>query len=113
MLTIYHNGECSKSMGALELLQEHGVLFDVRFYLSDPLTAEELKTLLAKLKMPAKDLVRKSEPDYIANYEGKDLNEDEWIAAMVKYPVLIERPIVVNEDKALIARPPEKVLEVL
>jgi arsenate reductase (glutaredoxin) len=113
MLTIYHNGDCSKSNGALELLQQKSILFDVRFYLTDPLNADELKALLQKMKMPAKDLVRKSEPVYAANYDGKVLSEEEWIQAMATHPVLIERPIIVSGDKAIIARPPEKVLELL
>lgn len=113
MLTIYHNGDCSKSNGALELLQQKSILFDVRFYLTDPLSADELKALLQKLKMPAKDLVRKSEPVYTANYDGKELSEEEWIQAMATHPVLIERPIIVSGERAIIARPPEKVLELL
>ncbi len=113
MVTIYHNGECSKSKGALELLQEKGIEHEVRYYLIDPLTEEELKDLLKKLRMPAADLVRKSEPVYMEQYEGKDLGEEQWINIMVMHPVLMERPVVVNGDRAVIARPAEKVFEVL
>jgi arsenate reductase len=113
MITIYHNGECSKSKGALEILQEQGVEFEVRYYLIESPTIEELKDVLQKLRLNVNDIVRKNEPVYLERYEGKEMNEDEWLSVLTGNPELIERPIVVNGNKAIVARPPEKVLEIL
>lgn len=113
MVTIYHNGECSKSKGALEILQEQGVEFEVRYYLIEPPTIEELKEVLGKLQLNASDIVRTNEPAYLEKYDGKEINEDEWLILLTGNPELIERPIVVNGNKAIVARPPEKVLEIL
>lgn len=109
-IVVYHNGECSKCRGALELLQEMNVPHDVRFYLAEPLSEEELKALLIKLNIPAAALVRKSEPGFAA-YEGKELNEEEWIRALLEHPILMQRPIVEKGSKAIIARPPDTVLD--
>ena len=113
MLKIYHNGECSKCKGALELIQAKGIDYEMRYYLYEPPSVEELTDLLAKLKLPASALIRQSEPLFIENYEGKDFAEDEWIKILIENPILMQRPVVVNGDKAIIARPPEKVFEVL
>jgi arsenate reductase (glutaredoxin) len=112
-IIIYHNGECSKCKGALEILQEAHIPHEVRWYLAEPLTEAELKTLLEKLHMPPSQLVRKSEPLYKENYEGKDISENEWLTILAENPILIERPIVEQGDKAIIARPPEKVFELI
>lgn len=109
-ILVYHNGECSKCRGALELLQEMNVPHDVRFYLAEPLSEEELKALLVKLDIPAAQLIRKSEPEFAA-YDGKELGEEEWIQAILQHPVLMQRPIVEKNGKAIIARPPEKVID--
>lgn len=94
----------------MEILQEMNVPHDVRFYLAEPLSEEELKTLLTKLNIPASELIRKSEPEFAA-YEGKELSEEEWMQAILKHPVLMQRPVVAKGSKAIIARPPEKVLD--
>jgi arsenate reductase len=112
-LIIYHNGECSKSKGALELLQEMGVPHTVRYYLHEPLRNDELRLLLQKLGIKAYELVRKHEAIYKEKYEGKTLTEDEWLEALAEYPILIERPIVEKGEKAVIARPAEKALEII
>lgn len=109
-ILVYHNGECSKCRGALELLQEMNVPHDVRFYLAEPLSEEELRSLLVKLGIPASELIRKSEPEFAA-YEGKELSEEEWIQAILRHPVLMQRPVVEKNDMAIIARPPEKVID--
>jgi arsenate reductase len=106
-LIIYHNGECSKSKGALELLQDAGASFDVRWYLADPLTKEELKTLLHKLGMQPSEIIRKGEQLYKELFEGRHLTEEQWLDALAEYPVLLERPIVEKGNKAIVARPPE------
>lgn len=77
------------------------------------LSKEEMKAILKKLDIPAVQWVRKNEEDYKTHYKGKTLNDDEWIDAMLKFPKLIERPVVIVGDKAVIARPDERILEIL
>lgn len=112
-ITIYHNNRCSKSRCALSILEEQGVAPEVRKYLDNPPTLEELKVLLKKLDMKAVDLIRKGEAIFKENYKGKDLSEQEWMEVMVKHPRLIERPIVIKGDKAVVGRPPELVEDFL
>jgi len=112
-MKIYHNNMCSKSRCSYELLKETGVAFETIEYLKKPLTKEELKALLIKLNIPAELLIRKGETDYLQNFKGKKLSELGWIDAMVKFPKLIERPIIVKGDKAVIGRPIEKVIQLL
>ena len=113
LVTIYHNGECSKCRGALEILQEQNIPHQVRWYLADPLTREEIAILLNKLHIPPSALVRKTEAHYVEQYEGKDMSEEEWLDILVQNPSLIQRPIVEKDEKAIIARPPELVLAFL
>jgi arsenate reductase (glutaredoxin) len=110
-IRIYHNPRCSKSRSACTLLAERGITAEVVEYLQTPPSAEELRELLRKLGMPAADLVRRGEEVFKLYYAGQDLSEEEWIAAMVAHPVLIERPIVFAGEHAIIARPPEKLAE--
>ena len=112
-ITIYHNGECSKCRGALEIMQERNVPHNVRWYLTDPLSADELKVLLAKLKMQPSQLVRKSEPVYMERYSGKNITEDEWLHILACHPELIERPIVEQNGLAIVARPPQRIFELI
>lgn len=113
-LTLYHNPRCSKSRGALELLEARGLQPTVVRYLETPPTAAELTALLAKLKLPARDLLRTGEDEYKAlNLADASLSEAKLIAAMAAHPKLIERPILIAGDKAVIGRPPERVLELL
>lgn len=112
-ITIYHNNRCGKSRGALALLHEKGIEPAVRYYLDEAPTPEELKALLSKLKMKAEDLVRKNEVLYKENYKGKNISETDWLKILSENPILIERPIVIKGDKAVVARPPEKLLELL
>lgn len=112
-ITIYHNGECSKCRGALEILQEKNIPHEVRWYFAEPLSKEELTALLKKLGIPPSALVRKSEPLYTNQYEGKNITEDEWLTILSENPILIQRPIIEKGDKAIIARPPERVYEII
>ena len=112
-MKIYHNPRCSKSRQALQLLRDNQVEPEIIEYLKDIPTAEELKEVLGMLGMKAEDLLRKGEADYKENFKGKSLSEDEWIAAMVEYPKLIERPIVIKNKKAVVGRPPENVLSLI
>lgn len=113
MLKIYHNTRCSKSRQTLELIQQAGQDVEVVDYLKTPPTAEEISSLLQKLNMKPEQLIRQGEAIYKKNYKGKQLTDQELIEAMVAHPVLIERPIVVKGDKAVLGRPPENVQELL
>ncbi|TRO37570.1 arsenate reductase (glutaredoxin) [Ectopseudomonas mendocina] len=113
-LTLYHNPRCSKSRGALELLEARGVQPNVVRYLETPPSASELESLLGKLGIPARDLLRSGEDEYkTLGLSDTSLSEAQLIDAMVKHPKLIERPILIAGDKAVVGRPPEKVLELL
>ncbi|PZQ43762.1 MAG: arsenate reductase (glutaredoxin) [Ectopseudomonas oleovorans] len=113
-LTLYHNPRCSKSRGALELLQARGLQPHVVRYLETPPSASELKSLLGKLGISARDLLRSGEDEYkTLDLSDASLSEAQLIEAMAKTPKLIERTILIAGDKAVIGRPPEKVLELL
>jgi arsenate reductase len=112
-MTIYFNPRCSKSRATLALLREHGVEPKVIDYLETPPNAAELRELVAKLGIEPGQLVRKGEEVFKAKYAGKQLTDDEWIAAMVADPILIERPIVVAGDRAELGRPPERIERLL
>jgi arsenate reductase len=112
-ITIYHNGQCTKSGGALELLIANNISHDVRFYMSEPLSEEELRSLLRKLNIPAEELVRKYEQLYIDKYQDQQFDEAGWIELLLTHPDLMQRPIIENGDTAFIARPPERVLDLL
>jgi len=111
--TIYHNPKCTKSRATLALLQEHGVEPKVIEYLKTPPTAAELKAIIGKLGITPEELVRKGEDVYKANYAGKTLTDAQWIEALVSHPILIERPIVVSGNRAVIGRPPENANKLL
>jgi arsenate reductase len=113
MLTIYHNNRCGKSRQACSIVEEKGVKFEIVEYLKTPLNQSEIKALLKKLGMKAEDIVRKGEKIFKEQFKGKDLTEAEWIKALAENPILIERPIIVKGDKAVVGRPPENVLELL
>ncbi|MEQ7801209.1 arsenate reductase (glutaredoxin) [Pedobacter sp. ASV1-7] len=113
MIKIYHNNRCSKSRCALTALEESGQEFEVINYLQSTPTADELREIIEKLGIKPYDLIRKGESVYISEFKGKDLSDEEWIAAMVENPILIERPILVSGDKAVIARPTERINEIL
>ncbi|CAM3959289.1 hypothetical protein CCOS865_02657 [Pseudomonas reidholzensis] len=113
-LTLYHNPRCSKSRGALELLEARGLTPTIVRYLETPPDAATLAALLGKLGIAPRQLLRSGEDDYKALDLGNPaLTDAQLIAAMAEHPKLIERPILVAGDKAVIGRPPEKVLEIL
>jgi arsenate reductase (glutaredoxin) len=111
-VTMYHNPRCNTSRKTLALLREKGVEPVIIEYLKTPPSAAELKKILGQLKMPAAKLVRKKEAA-AAGIDPKALSEDALIAAMVKNPIVIERPIVISGAKAALGRPPEAVLSVV
>jgi len=111
-ITIYHNPRCSKSRQTLELLENQGADIEIVRYIDDQLTNAELSELLQILGMSARELMRKGEAVYKElNLDNPDLSEAQLVQALADYPRLIERPIVVRDGKAVIGRPPEKVLE--
>ncbi|GMR17953.1 MAG: arsenate reductase (glutaredoxin) [Gammaproteobacteria bacterium] len=113
-ILIYHNPRCSKSRQTLELLESKGYAPTVIEYLKTPPTHEELGQILDLLSISPRELVRKKEPEYKNNnLDDPDLSDDQLIEAMTKHPILIERPIVINNDRAAIGRPPENVLKLL
>lgn len=112
-VSVYHNPRCTKSRNSLSYLDERGVSYDVKLYFEDPLTHEELKMLISKLGISATDLLRKNEAIYKEEFKGKELTEDQWIEAMISHPKLMERPIIVKGNKAVIARPTEKIDELI
>ena len=111
-VTIYHNPRCNTSRETLALLREKGVEPQIVEYLKTPYTAAQLKKLLGQLKLPANRLLRKKEAA-AAGIDPSQLSEDQLIAAMVKNPIIVERPIVVSGRKAALGRPPEVALSVL
>lgn len=113
MITIYHNNRCSKSREGVCFLEDNKIDFQIINYLENVPTKEELKELLKKLNIPAIDLIRKKETIWLEQFKNKKLSENEVIEAMITYPKLIERPIVVNGNKAVIARPADKIKEIL
>ena len=113
-MTLYHNPRCSKSRQALTLLQEHGVEPDIVRYLDAPLDTKALQTLLQQLNMSARELLRTGEKVYKnLNLGEQDLTEQALVSAIAEYPILMERPIFVSGDRAVVGRPPERVLELL
>ena len=113
MTKIYHNNRCSKSRCSLEILEEKKEQFEVIEYLKNPLKADDIKELLLMLGITPIELIRKGESVFKENYKGKDLSDSEWIQAMEAHPILIERQIIVKNGKAIIGRPPERILEIL
>lgn len=112
-MQIYHNPRCSKSRQTLALLEENGIKPDIILYLNDTPSKEELTEVLKKLGKSATEILRKGEKIYKENFKGKEYSEEEWIDIMVENPKLIERPIVIKDDKAVLGRPPENVLDLI
>ena len=110
-IRIFHNAHCSKSRSACGLIAGAGLTAEVVDYLETPPTRGELQELLQLLGMPATQLLRRGEPIFQEYYAGRELSEIEALEAMVAHPILMERPIVVRGNRAVVARPPERVLE--
>jgi arsenate reductase len=109
----WHNPRCRKSREGLALLAEHGVQPKLRLYLEDPPTAAELQRLVRRLGIDPEALVRKGEAVYKERYRGHALTGEDWIRAMAEHPKLIERPVFIDGDRAVIGRPPERLLDLL
>lgn len=112
-LKIYHNPRCSKSRTTLELINNANAEVDIIDYQKASITKKELEDVLMKLNMTPEQIVRKGEALYKANYKDKKFGKEEWMQILIENPILIERPIVVKGNKAVLGRPPENVLELL
>jgi arsenate reductase len=110
---IWHNNRCSKSRDSLSYLQDSNQNTTVFEYLKTPPTLDDIHQLLEKLNIPAEALIRKGEEVFKSNFKDKKFSEDEWRQILVQHPVLIERPIVIKGNKAVIGRPIDKVIELL
>ena len=113
MIKIYHNARCSKSREGLQMLNDSGENFEVREYLKEPVSEEELTDLIGKLGIAPIELVRTQEKLWKENYKSRDLSDKELIRVMAENPKLIERPIVVKGNSAVIGRPASKIQELL
>jgi len=113
MLRIYHNPRCRKNRAGLAYLQEKGLNFKIREYLKEPFTEKELTVVIQKWGKKPFDLVRQQEEIYKKEFKGLELSDREWIKIMIQNPKLIERPMVVSDDKAILGQPPEVIGEIL
>lgn len=112
-VTIYHNPRCSKSRQTLALIEEKGIEPDIIEYLTSPPSEAELDNILTLLGIEPEALMRKGEDEFKQHFKGKALSRTEAISLMVQYPKVIERPVVVNGNRAAVGRPPESVLDIL
>lgn len=113
MVKIYHNPRCTKSRQGVAFLEDAKIDFETIKYLQTPFTEEDLTEVLDQLNYKPEQLIRKNEAIWKSDYKGKDLSDKELISAMVAHPKLIERPIVIIDNKAVVARPTEKIQELL
>lgn len=113
MIKVLHNPQCSKSNCALDYLKTRQLAFEVRDYQNNPLDKEELKVLCEQLGLKPEDIVRKTEPVYKEHFVQKHYSDDEWLDILARNPILIQRPIIIHEGKAVIARPAENIDELL
>jgi len=112
-MIIYHNPRCSKSREAISILEKNKCQFEVREYLKETPSVIELKELLQKLGCKAIDIVRKSETLYKENFADKQLSETQWVKILSANPILIERPIIIDGQKAIVGRPPVILLDLI
>lgn len=113
-ITIYYNPKCRKSREALQIIKERGIDPDIRYYLEDPPSKQELSEILRKMGKRPRDIFRKSEPLYKdLGLKNKDLPDDVLLDHLNKHPILIERPIVVKGQRAVLGRPPEDIKKII
>lgn len=113
MMKLYHNPRCSKSREGLAILKDRNVDFEIVEYLKVPMTKKELSNIIKKLNIAPIDLVRKNESIWKEIFKGQNLDNEQVLNAMVEYPKLIERPILVNENLAVVGRPPEQLISII
>ncbi|BAX79796.1 arsenate reductase family protein [Labilibaculum antarcticum] len=112
MLKIYHNPRCSKSRAGLKYLQDKGLEPEIRLYLKEEFTKEELADVLMRMAKQPWEIIRTQEKIYKTNFKGKNFNTDEWIKILIEFPNLIQRPIVIKDHKGIFAVPAEKMDEI-
>tara|TARA_B100000902_G_scaffold180570_1_gene173544 strand:+ start:673 stop:1011 length:339 start_codon:yes stop_codon:yes gene_type:complete len=112
-MKIYHNPRCSKSREALKIIESKNIKFEVIEYLKKPINKLELHRILKLLNISAFELIRKNESIYKEKYKEADFSNDQWVDVICSNPVLMERPIILKDNQAIIGRPPEKVLNLL
>lgn len=112
-MKIYHNPRCSKSRNGLKYLEDKGCNFEVVKYLDEGIDEKELADIIAKTGRPVFDFVRTQEQVYKDEFKGKDLSDKEWIKVLAENPKLLQRPIVINGDKAVLGNPPEDIDKIL
>ncbi|REC49313.1 MULTISPECIES: ArsC/Spx/MgsR family protein [Chryseobacterium] len=109
LVKVLHNGNCSKSNAVLEYLDENGVPFEIINIVEDPLSEQEIKTVLKKLNQSVFHIIRKTDKLYLENFADKNLSEEEWIKVLAENPSLIQRPIIIKGSVAMLGRPIENV----
>lgn len=112
-IQILHNTRCGKSRNALQLLQNEGYEVEIIEYLKNTPTKKDLQIILDKLGLKPQDVIRKKESIYLEKFKNKTFTDSEWLQILIEYPILIERPIVIDGYKAVIARPPELAVELV
>ena len=112
-MKLYHNPRCSKSREGLAILKDRNLDFEIVEYLKVPLNIKELSDIIKKLNIAPIDLVRKNESIWKEKYKGQNLDNEQVLNAMVEHPKLIERPILVNENLAVVGRPPEQLISII
>jgi len=112
-IVIYHNPRCSKSRATLALLRDRNIEPEIIEYLKTPPSETELERILALLGKEPEELIRKGEAEYKERIKGKGLSRQQLISIMIAHPILIERPIVIKDNRAALGRPPENVLKTL
>lgn len=113
MIKIYHNPRCQKSRQALRIIEESGSEVEVIEYLKTPPDVIEIRDLVEKLGVPVTYIIRRGEKIFKEQYKDKEIDDDEWYAILAEHPILIERPIVIKGDEAVVGRPPENVEQLL
>lgn len=113
MIQVYHNSRCGKSRDAIKILENSGAEFEIIKYLENPPNEVEINKLLTKLDLDPIELVRQKESIWIEKFKRKSLSKEEIIKTLAEYPILIERPILIDKNKAIIARSPDKVIAFL
>ena len=112
-IQILHNSRCKKSRETLAIIEKNGSEIEIIDYLNNPVSKNALKNIIKKLDIKPIELIRKGEPIWKERFKDQDMNEEEIINCMIEYPKLIERPIVIKNNEAIIGRPPENVLKLL
>ncbi len=112
-IQILHNSRCRKSRETLAIIEKNGSEIEIIDYLNNPVSKNALKNIIKKLDIKPIELIRKGEAIWKERFKDQDMNEEEIINCMIEYPKLIERPIVIKNNEAIIGRPPENVLKLL